>query len=500
MKTWLVSLLSLISALTADSSRPAAVPPSASGTKKVYVLPIREDIMPPLVYLVRRGVKEAMEDNADLLVIDMKTNGGRVDTCREIISIISQFKGDTVTYVNTDAFSAGAFIAVATKRIYMAPESVIGAAAPIMLSPGGEGVAQIPDTFEKKMNSAVRALVRAVAQKNGHNTAVVEAMIDKDKGLTISNVIDGVTNVVTIAKVGEILTLTNTEAEKEYGNPPKPLLSVGTAPSLEALLKKLGYAEAKRVDLKPTGAETLGFWINAISPILLLIGIVGIYIEFKTPGFGLPGIVGIAAFALYFLGGYVAGFSGLEWMLVFLLGLILVLLEMFVFTGTLALGISGAILMLVAIVMALVDVYPQTPVPPGTPGAPLLPALPNLPGLTTEDFNRSLFALTTALAGSVVCILALRRFMPKTAMYHQLVSESASGVASVAALEQKRAVFEGAVGVAISNLRPGGKAQFGDAILDVITQGDLVAKDQKVRVIGYSGTEAIVEAVGLEKG
>ena len=399
MKIWLALLITLTSALATDTNRPT---PSALAPKKVYVLPIREDIMPPLVYLVRRGVKEAMEDGADLLVIDMKTNGGRVDTCREIMAILGQFKGDTVTYVNNDAFSAGAFLAVSTKRIFMAPESVIGAAAPIMLNPGGEGVAQLPDTYEKKMTSAIRALIRATAEKNGYNVAVVEAMIDKDKGLTISNVVNGVTNVATIARVGEILTLTNTEAEKEYGHPPKKLFSSGTVSSLDGLLKQLGYAEAKRVDLKPTGAEAMGFWINAISPILLLIGIVGIYIEFKTPGFGLPGIVGIAAFALYFLGGYVAGFSGLEWMLVFLVGLVLVLLELFVFTGTLALGISGAVLMLLAVVMALVDVYPNTPPPqtPGTPGVPLV--LPNLPALTVTDFNRSLFALSTALAATAL--------------------------------------------------------------------------------------------------
>src|SRR6266498_2490522 len=120
-------------------------------TRKVFILPIRDDIMPPLVYLVRRGVKEAMEAQADLLVLDMETNGGRVDTTREIIGILNQFKGDTATYVNKDAFSAGAFIAVATKKIYMAPESVIGAAAPVILSPGGNGVERVPDTYESKM-------------------------------------------------------------------------------------------------------------------------------------------------------------------------------------------------------------------------------------------------------------------------------------------------------------------------------------------------------------
>src|SRR6266853_219632 len=224
---------------------PASSAPEASPlSNTVFILPIREDIMPPLVYLVRRGVKEAMQGKADLLVLDMKTNGGRVDTTREVISILEQFKGDTLTYVNKDAFSAGAFISVATKRIYMAPGSVIGAAAPIMLSPGGEGIEKVPDTYEKKMTSAVRAMVRTSAEKNGYNIAVVEAMIDKTKGLTIDGQV--------IAKEGEILTLTNTEAEKQYGAPPKPLLSSGTVESLDALLKKLGYANSARVDIQST--------------------------------------------------------------------------------------------------------------------------------------------------------------------------------------------------------------------------------------------------------
>src|ERR1041385_1684408 len=92
-----------------------------TSSRTVYVLPIRDDIMPPLVYLVRRGVKAAMADHADLLVLDMETNGGRVDTTEEIIRILNQFKGQTVTYVDHKAFSAGAFISVATQRIYMAP-------------------------------------------------------------------------------------------------------------------------------------------------------------------------------------------------------------------------------------------------------------------------------------------------------------------------------------------------------------------------------------------
>ncbi len=442
-----------------------------SPAKKVFVLPIREDIDKPLIYLVRRGVKEAMEAKADVLVIDMDTNGGRVDITEQLIEIINQFKGQTVTFVNRKAFSAGAFISFATQKIYMAPQSVIGAAAPIMLSPGGTGVETMPDTVEVKTASAISALVRANAEKNGHNAEVADAMVKKTKELKIDGKI--------LNEKGQLLTLTNKEAEEEYGQPPKPLLSAGTVEDIDALIAKLGFAGAVRKNIEPTGAERVAFWINAISPLLLMVGVIGIYIEFKTPGFGLPGVVAIIAFAIYFLGGYVAGLSGIEWVAVFTLGLILLALEMFVFPGTLALGVAGALLMLVSLVMATVDVYPG------------MPAIPTLPQLQLPIAN-----LFVAGVGAVAIAWVLSRVLPKTSLYGTLVSKSASGMESVKTREQQHTSRIGAVGKAVSNLRPGGKAQFGDDVLDVISQGDLVSKGQSVRIIGYSGTEAIVEVVG----
>ncbi|MDQ6633001.1 MAG: ATP-dependent Clp protease proteolytic subunit, partial [Verrucomicrobiota bacterium] len=162
MKRWLAAFFFLTQIFSGNDSR-------AADNSKVYVLPIRDDIMPPLVYLVRRGVKEAMEAQAELLIIDMDTNGGRIDTTEEIIGILNQFKGKTVTYVNRKAFSAGAFISFASQKIYMAPQSVIGAAAPIMLAPGGTSPEAMPDTMEAKISSGVSALVRANAEKNGYN-------------------------------------------------------------------------------------------------------------------------------------------------------------------------------------------------------------------------------------------------------------------------------------------------------------------------------------------
>lgn len=246
--------------------------------------------------------------------------------------------------------------------------------------------------------------------------------------------------------------------------------------SLDALLDKLGFASAQRVEIKPTGAEKLGTWINAIGPLLLIAGIIGLYIEFKTPGFGLPGILGIAAFALYFFGGYVSGLSGAGWAVLFVVGLILVGLEWFVFPGTYIAGISGAVLMLVATVMAMVDRYP---------GAPSLPTLPQL-RLPLRD-------ISMAIAISFVLALLLARFLPKTSLFRSLVSQSASGVSSVAAQEAQQEARIGQSGVAISQLYPGGKARFGEQTLDVLTEGELVEKGRPVKIIGHTGLGAVVK-------
>jgi membrane-bound serine protease (ClpP class) len=439
----------------------------------VYILPVRDDIMPPLLYLVRRGVKAAIEHKAAVLILDMDTHGGRIDTTEEIIRILNQFKGETVTYVNRKAFSAGAYISVATQRIYMAPESVIGAAAPLLMIPGG-GPAELPATVEAKMTSGVRALVRTSAEKNGYNVEVIDAMIDKNKELEIDGDV--------LNRKGEILTLTNRQAEKKYGNPPKPLLSSGTVDSLSALVAELGYAEAAQVYVRPTGVEKLGAWINAISPLLLIVGVLGIYLEFKMPGVALPGILGVAAFTLYFLGGYVAGLSGMEWIAVFVLGLILFGLELFVFPGTAVLGLAGAVLMLAAILMAMVDIYPSAP---GLPG----PWQFRVP-LTAITLN-----LAIAVAGSIAAIWMLSRLLPKTSIYAALVSRSVSGEGSVRLEERQQEQRLGDIGVAVSVLRPGGKARFGEDLLDVISQGEMIAAGAKIRIIGHSGTEAVVTEV-----
>jgi membrane-bound serine protease (ClpP class) len=175
----------------------------------------------------------------------------------------------------------------------------------------------------------------------------------------------------------------------------------------------------------------------------------------------------------------VAGLSGAGWIIVFVVGLILVLLELLVFPGTIIAGIAGAVLMLVALVMGMVDMYPGTPV---------LPSFPQL-RVPLRDVGQ-------AVAVSFVLALILARYLPKTTLFHQLVSQTASGVTSVAAVEEQQQARIGQTGVAIAPLCPGGKARFGDQPLDVITRGEMVEKGRPVKIIGHSGPNAVVEEVG----
>ena len=168
----------------------------------------------------------------------------------------------------------------------------------------------------------------------------------------------------------------------------------------------------------------------------------------------------------------------LEWVAVFIVGIALVVLELFFFPGTLVLGLTGFGLIVVSLVMAMVDIYP---------GAPSLPTFPQLQ-LPLND-------LVLAAVGAVVVILILSRVLPKTSIYPALVSQGASGVLTEAALTAAHQKHLGMVGVALSTLRPGGKAQFGNELLDVVTEGDLIEKGSQVRVIGSSGHEAVVEVV-----
>jgi len=458
---WLVTVGLLAGALLASASS------SAESDRTVCVLKLHEDITHNTLYLVRRGLREAEEKNAAAIVLDMRTNGGRVDVTEDIIRLLEHAPMKTYTFVNDKAYSAGAYIAAATDKIFMAPGSVIGAATPVVIGAGG--VQELPKTYEEKLTSAMRARIRATAQEKGYNPDVFEAMVDADRGLTI----DG----KEITPKGKLLTLTNEDAARKYGMPLRPLLSSGTVGSVAELLEKVGLKGATTFTVSPYGFEQLARWITTISPLLILVGFLALYIELSHPGVALPAIVAVVCFGVYFLGYLVAGLAGWEEVGLFVFGLALLAVEFFLFPGHFVSAALGTIAVLAALVLAMTGRLPDEPI---------LPTWPQLEVPLLKVFG--------ALAGSVVAAMALGRYLPQSTLFKKMELATATSTADgySASLGEAKALL-GASGVAETNLRPSGKGRFGDKLVDVVTEGDLIERGKPITIVDVQGSRVVVK-------
>jgi membrane-bound serine protease (ClpP class) len=459
------------SAPAAVAAAPAKARPPGKVT--VYVLPVRDEIAKPTLYILRRGLKEAIERHAGAVVLDMQTPGGRGDVALEIMEAMVKFPGLTVTFVDSEAMSAGAFVAAATQEIWFVPQGVIGAAAAVT----AEGQ-DIPETMRLKINSFLRAKIRAVSEGKGYRGQVIEAMIDKDYELKIGDVV--------IKPKGELLSRTATEAMKTYGNPPQPLLGAGIAADLDDLLRqKFGAGNFEIVRLDVTWSERLAQYLNVIAPLLMGLGVLCLFIEFKTPGFGFFGIAGIVLLAVVFLGQYVAGLSGHEPMILFALGLLLLALEVFFFPGVAVLAVSGVALMLGSLVWSMADIWPNEPPTIATSG---------------ELFVQPLVNLGLGLALAVVLAVVLGRFLPKGWVWDRMVLQAELGSAAQVAGAAPESSAEtdtlvGRQGIVTTPLRPGGEVEIDGRRFQAQVELGTVEAGATVVVVGRTDFGLKVERV-----
>jgi membrane-bound serine protease (ClpP class) len=446
----------------------------ADGKTQVVVIPIHEEITEATFYLVRRALKDAEANHAKAVVLDMDTLGGASDAMFEIMEALDKFQGDTTTYINTQAGSAGSLIAGATREIWFAPGAVMGAAAAV--ESGGE---DIPETMRMKVTSFYGAKVRVLARNKGRYRAdVLEAMMDSKFVLKI----DG----VTLKDKDELLSLTADEALKTYGTPPEPLLAAGQADKLDDLLaKKFGAGDFTVTRVEQTWSEKLAVFLNDIAPILTGLGMLALFIEFKTPGFGVFGIVGIALLGIVFLGSYVAGLSGYEPVIAFALGIVLIAVELLLFPGIVIAALTGVVLVLGALVWASADVWPSDPISLTWSGDTL----------TRPLLNVGLGVLIAALL-----IFAFLRFLPSTWFGRRMVL-SASSVGSaqrsgvVFALAEGLEKLLGREAVAATDLRPGGFVEIDGRRLEARVSVGTVVAGSRVRVVGTSDFAVEVERI-----
>src|SRR3989441_5436797 len=447
----------------------AAPAPAREAIQKgdVVMVPLHGEVAPSLLAFLRRAVKTAESNDASAIVFDMNTYGGRLDTATEIVNALNQIKIPTYTFINTNAGSAGALIVIATQHIYMAPVSAIGAAAPI-LSTGED----LPATAKEKTISNWSALVRGSAIKNGHNPDIAEAFMNKDKEVKIGDRV--------VHPKGAVLTLNAQEATERIND--KPLLAEATVDSIADLTKKAGL-KGSLATIEPTGFEQIAFWITAIAPLLLLGGILGAYLEFKLPGVTWPGIISAICFALFFLGHYLAGLAGWEVVGLFVLGMVLVLIEILFFAhSTIVFGVVGVFLILASLFWAMIDRYP---------GETFFP--------TGRALAVPLLNLFLALIGAAIVIALLARYLPRTSVYRRfaLMTSNPPGPSLVGIPRECATAIDlspGTEGVSVSILRPSGKARCLDQTVDVITQGEFIPPNTAVTVVRRDGMRVVVKA------
>ena len=274
-----------------------------------------------------------------------------------------------------------------------------------------------------------------------------------------------------------MLTLSAQEASRVFNG--KPLLAAGIADSIEDLVKKEKLKGTLRT-ISPTGFETLAFWITTLAPLFLLCGILGAYLEIKFHGTLIPGIIAAICFTIFFTGHYIAGLAGWEVFVVFFIGMLLVISEVTLHPGTILPGLAGLVLMVGSILWAMVDHYPDQPLIP-----------------TGEMLKQPIVNLGGAMLVSILLILLLGKFLPKTTFYNRLVlgTSGPSGPSlSATSIDSPALVKTGETGVAKSILRPSGKAMFGDRMLDVVTDGEFVDSGSRIKVIAIEGARIVVES------
>jgi membrane-bound serine protease (ClpP class) len=433
----------------------------------VVVVPLRGEVAPSLLAFLRRAVKTAESNEASAIIFDMNTYGGRLDTAADIVNALNQTKIPTYTFINTNAGSAGALIAIATQHIFMTPVSAIGAAAPIL--PTGE---DLPATAKEKTISYWSALIRGSATRNGHSPDVAEAFMNKDKEVKIGDRV--------VHSKGAVLTLNAQEATERING--KPLLADGVVDSISDLIKKAGL-KGKVFTVEPTGFEQVAFWITALAPLLLLGGILGAYLEFKIPGATWPGIISAICFALFFLGHYLAGLAGWEVVALFILGMVLVLIEVLFFAHTtIVFGVVGVFLILASLLWTMIDRYP---------GQNFFP--------TGKMLAIPLLNMFIAIVSAFIIIALLARYLPRTSIYRRFaLMDSNPPGPSLAGVPRQfataLALAPGLQGTAVTVLRPSGKARFADHVVDVVTEGEFIAPQTPVTVIQTDGMRVVVKS------
>lgn len=430
--------------------------------KKVYVLPIKDEIGSMTWQHARRGCEEAQNMKADVLLVHLNTYGGTLQHADSIRTTLLNFPKKTIAYIDNNAASAGALIALACDSIYMQKGASIGAATVV-----NEKSEALPDKYQSYM----RSIMRSTAESHGkyvslgdsvekwhRDPLIAEAMVDQR--IVVPGLLDST----------KVLTFTTSEAI-EWG------YCEGEAISIDDVLKKNNINKYTISTFEPNFTDWLiGFFSNpAVQAILIMFIVGGIYFELQSPGLGFPTVAAIVSAVLYFLPLYISGIAASWIILLFVIGLIFLLIEIFIIPGQGITGIIGGVAMLIALVGGIADSFSSE-------------------SLTYMDLWEAILIVAIgSILGVVLIVVLTSKYGPKFITRHSELQLSQRIEDGYVGVDTSMASYVGSTGVAKTDLRPGGKIEINEEILDAVAlNGDFIEEGTIVMVKRFENTQLYV--------
>lgn len=418
--------------------------------KTVMLMEIKDEIDPRMTRYVSLALSHAEKINADVILIEMDTYGGVLTDAKDIVDLLMNVKTPLWVFINADAASAGALIAIACDSIYMSPGATIGAATVV----DGTG-ARAPDKYQSYM----RSIMRSTAEENHRNPAIAEAMVDENVGPD------------SLKKPGQVITFSTSEAIRNG-------YCEGKVNNIDEIIQKNGIADhvIERFELG-RGDKIIAFFLNPfISGVLILIILAGIYFEMQTPGLGFAGLASLVALVLYLVPYYLNGLAENWEIIAFFVGLVLVALEIFVIPGFGVAGIAGIVLTIVSLVLIMInnDAF-------------------DFEFVRMNDLLVATTAAVAGLLGGVVLFFVGGTHLANTRLYRRVALTDTQDAAEGYTSNFIQHSLTGERGVAFTVLRPSGKVMIGEQVYDASTRGEYIEAGNPVEVISQTGSSLQVK-------
>ena len=443
MRKHLIHLLYIFSVLYSDT---------------VYRIPIEGTIDLGLPPFINRMLQEAKSMDAEVVVFDINTFGGRVDAATQIKDAILGVDIKTVAFVNRRAISAGALITLSCEQVYMAGGGLIGAATAVDMS-GKKG--------SEKVISFMREEMASTAEKRGRSKDIARGMVDEELAFT-HLVINGdsvLVDDIEGQKEGKLISLTTDQAIK-YG------IADGSAETIDALLDSLGYSTAELIETSENWSEKIVRFLTdpVVASLLTTFGFLGILFELQSPGWGIPGFVGLACLILSLSVSYIAELATMSDMLFVFAGLGMILVEMLVIPGFGIVGLGGIGFMLYGLYLLL---------------------LPDVP-VGEEIMEQAMDGFIIGLIGAAIGLVLLIRLMMKTKFWDQLTSPDIQKKEDGYSNTQGWETLDGLTGVADTDLHPSGWVKIGEQRVFVVSEGGFIDQGKEITVLSVDGNRVLV--------